>query len=309
MATDNQTSSLVINGNEFDCSTDITYSKPKINSKGGKNIPIRNTKSGKQLYLSTPLMMTWGVNQKDYDNKGVFTYDMSLQFPRESDPLNTDKTQAFLKNLSALEEKILTDAVANSKEWFNKSKMSREVLDALWTPLLKYPKGDDGEPDKSRSPTINVKIPCWEGDFKCELYNLQDEKIFPSEDETVDNAELIQKLVAKTQNVALLIECGGIWFANGKFGVTWRLEQGLVKPIVSLKGRCHIQLDSAERDTLSKSKAPESTSEPASTEVDDSDDDEVVKEGDEEVSEEAEPPAPAPAPVKKVVRRKKKAAA
>ena len=41
MATDNQTSSLVINGNEFDCSRDITYSKPKINSKGGKNIPIR----------------------------------------------------------------------------------------------------------------------------------------------------------------------------------------------------------------------------------------------------------------------------
>ena len=306
MATDNQTSSLVINGNEFDCSCDMTYSKPRINKNGGKNIPIRNTKSGKQLYLSTPLMMTWGVNQKDYDNKGVFTYDMSLQFPRESDPLNTEKTQAFLDNLAAMEEKILTDAVANSKEWFNKAKMSREVLDALWTPLLKYPKGDDGEPDKTRSPTINVKIPCWDGDFKCELYNLQDEKIFPSEDETVDNAELIQKLVAKTQNVALLIECGGIWFANGKFGVTWRLEQGLVKPIVSLKGRCHIQLDSSERDTLSKSKAPEQESEAASTEVQDSEDDEVVKEGDDEASEPAEAP---PAPVKKVVRRKKKAAA
>lgn len=309
MATDNQTSSLVINGNDFDCSRDMTYNKPKINSKGGKNIPIRNTASGKQLYLSTPLMMTWGVNQKDYDNKGVFTYDMSLQFPRESDPLNTEKTQAFLKNLAAMEEKILTDAVTNSKEWFNKTKMSREVLEALWTPLLKYPKGNDGEPDKSRDPRIDIKIPCWEGDFKCELYNLQDEKIFPSEDETVDNAELIQKLVAKTQNVALLIECGGIWFANGKFGVTWRLEQGLVKPIVSLKGRCHIQLDNSERDTLSKSKAPESTSEPASTEVDDSDDDEVVKEEDEEATEEADPPTPAPAPVKKVVRRKKKAAA
>jgi hypothetical protein len=312
MTTDNQTSSLVINGNEFDCSRDITYSKPRINKNGGKNIPIRNTKSGKQLYLSTPLMMTWGVDQKDFNNNGNFTYSMSLQFPRESDPLNTEKTQAFLENLAAMEEKILTDAVANSKEWFNKSKMSREVLDALWTPMLKYSKGDDGEPDKTRSPNLNIKVPCWDGDFKCELYNLQDEKIFPSEDETVDNAELIQKLVAKTQNVALLIECGGIWFANGKFGVTWRLEQGLVKPIVSLKGRCHIQLDSSELDTLSKSKAPESTSEPASTEVDDSDD-EVVKEGDEEaneeVSEEAEPPAPAPAPVKKVVRRKKKAAA
>lgn len=302
-----QTNSLVINGNEFDCNNDIRYNKPKINVKGGKNVGIRNSKSGKPLYLSTPLMMTWGVNQKDYDNKGEYTYNMSLQFPRELDPLNNEKTQAFLNNLSAMEEKILTDAVDNSKEWFNKQKMSREVLDALWTPLLKYPKTEDGEPDKDRPPRIDIKIPYWDNDFKCELYNLQDEKIFPSEDETVDNAELIQKLVAKTQNVALLIECGGIWFANGKFGITWRLVQGLVKPIVSLKGRCHIQLDSSERDTLSKSKAPETTSEPNSTEVDDSDDDEVVKEEDEEASHEANPPAPAPAPIKKVVRRKKKA--
>jgi hypothetical protein len=34
----------------------------------------------------------------------------------------------YYHNLSAMEEKILTDAVDNSKEWFNKQKMSRIVL-------------------------------------------------------------------------------------------------------------------------------------------------------------------------------------
>jgi hypothetical protein len=38
--------------------------------------------------------------------------------------------------------------------------------------------------------------------------------------------------------------CGGLWFANGKFGVTWKLYQGVVKPAQSLpKGQCHIKLD------------------------------------------------------------------
>ena len=63
---------------------------------------------------------------------------------------------------------------------------------------------------------------------------------------------LIQKLVAKTQNVALLIECGGIWFANGKFGVTWKLVQAIVKPRQSLAGKCHIELSCEEREVLNE---------------------------------------------------------
>ena len=39
-----------------------------------------------------------------------------------------------------LEAQIKADAIANSKDWFNKSKMSAEVVDALWSPMLKYPK-------------------------------------------------------------------------------------------------------------------------------------------------------------------------
>jgi hypothetical protein len=43
-----------------------------------------------------------------------------------------------------------------------------------------------------------------------------------------------------------MIQCGGLWFANGKFGVTWRLVQGIVQPKLSMRGRCHLSLTPSE---------------------------------------------------------------
>ena len=75
--------------------------------------------------------------------------------------------EAFLDSMKAFEQKIKDDALKNSKEWFGKSKMSAEVLDALFTPMLKYPKDKDtGEADYDRAPTLRVKIPFWEGEWK-----------------------------------------------------------------------------------------------------------------------------------------------
>ena len=210
-----------------------------------------------------------------------------------------------------MEAKIKADAAVNSKEWFNKASMSAEVLDALWSPMLRYPKGEDGEPDRTRSPSLNVKLPCWDGEFKFELYDLEENAIFPPEDQS-GSAEVLKKLITKTQNVALVIECGGIWFANGKFGVTWRLTQGVVKPLVTLKGKCHIKLDGATKKKLQEQKVAVQEEE-STTLADDSDDDEVELEQEQEQEVAVEEPAeveveatPPPAP-KKVVRRKKKA--
>jgi len=304
-------SSLIITGSEFDASANVEYNKPRINKSGGKNIALRNRETKKQLYLSTPLLMTWGVNENDFNKTGNYTYDMALQFPRETDAQYSDDTASFLNSLVELEAKIKADAAVNSKEWFNKASMSAEVLDALWSPMLRYPKGDDGEPDRTRSPSLNVKLPCWDSEFKFELYDLEENAIFPPEGGS-GSAEVLKKLITKTQNVALVIECGGIWFANGKFGVTWRLTQGVVKPLVTLKGKCHIKLDGATKKKLQEQKVPVQEEE-STTLADDSDDDEVELEQEQEqevaVEESAEveveaPPPPAP---KKVVRRKKKA--
>jgi hypothetical protein len=192
--------------------------------------------------------------------------------------------------MSAFEKKIKEDAIANSKEWFSKPKMTSDAVDALWTPILKYPKNKDTlEADLTRAPTIKVKLPFWEGTWKdLELYDTDMRPVFP---DSMNPALSPQDLIAKGSHIAVSIQCGGIWFANGKFGVTWKLFQAIVKPKMSLKGKCHIKLDDEDKTKMVSQVVP--------TDVDgDADGDDhhdnvsaVIEDDDEDVT-----PAPAPAP-------------
>ena len=294
------TQTMIVEGSAFNASTDITYTKPKINASGGKNVGILNTTSKKSTYLSTPLLMTWGVNEWVDDKTGRKSYDLSLQFPREQDSNFSNDTKLFLKNLSDLENKIKADAIANSKEWMNKTKLSEEVVDALWTPMLKYPKNQEtGDFDYSRAPTLRVKIPYYDDKFSVELYDMNEQQLFPDmEDDNTTPLTLIQK----SQNIAIVIQNGGIWFANGKFGTTWKLVQGVVQPRASLRGKCHIKLDSASKERMATATA--------SSDVDDDEEETAVADSDEEdeptVFQEVAKAVEVEVPVKKKVVRKKK---
>ncbi len=291
------TQTMIVEGSAFNASSDITYTKPKVNASGGKNVGILNTTSKKSTYLSTPLMMTWGVNEYVDDKTGRRSYELSLQFPREQDSNFSNDTKLFLKNLIDFENKIKTDAISNSKDWMNKTKLSEEVVDALWTPMLKYPKDQEtGDFDFSRPPTLRVKIPFYDEKFGVELYDMNEQQLFPDlDDESVTPLTLIQK----TQNIAIVIQNGGIWFANGKFGTTWKLVQGVVQPRASLKGKCHIKLDSASKQRLATSATSDNDDEQDTAVVDSDEEDVSVAE---EVAKVVEVEAP---PKKKVVRKKK----
>lgn len=238
---------MILDGTEFDSNNDFMYTKPKINASGGKSIGILNKHSNRGLLLNTPLMLTWGVNEYTDDKSQKTTYDMSLQFPKEE--YSNEVCEQFMKNMSNFENQIKADALKNSKEWMNKTKTSPEVIDALWTPMLKYPKDpESGESDHSRAPTLRVKLPVWDGQWNCELYNMEQECIFPNE-----SGHLPTTLIGKGTYVATVIQCGGVWFANGKFGVTWKLVQAVVKPKESLKGKCFISLSSNDKSLMEKS--------------------------------------------------------
>ena len=308
--TNTKASTMIADGTTFNASTDYIYTKPKVNASGGKSIGILNAKSIKGLYMSTPLMLTWGVNEYTDDSSGRKTYDMSLQFPKEE--YDTESVQKFLKNMIAFETKIKEDAIANSKDWMNKAKMSSEVVDALWTPMVKYPKDpNSGEPDLTRPPTLRIKFPLWEGEWKCELYDMEQAQLFPN-----DKGLFPPDLIAKATNVATVIQCGGIWFANGKFGVTWKLVQAVVKPKQSLTGQCFINLSNEDKEVLDKQVVDEdddtAASKHATVEVADSSSDEedepvepdVQETPKQEVKKEIEDAAPPPAPKKKIVRKK-----
>ena len=284
-------SKTILSGANFTPSSDIKYSKPKVDARGGKSVGILNAGSNSATYISTPLMLTWGINEYIDDKIGKITYDMALQFPSEE--YSKEDTTNFMNNMIEFEKKIKDDAIKNSKEWFGKAKMSEDAVDALWTPMLKYPKDkNSGEPDTDRAPTLKVKIPFWEGEWKTELYDVDQTAIFPDP----NGSSLTPKdLISKGAHVAVILLCGGIWFANGKFGVTWKLLQGVVKPKASIRGKCHIELSSEDKERMVQQSNTdvesddEDDNEPHnSTQVEDSDDDDV-KEEVAAVVEEAEP--------------------
>ena len=296
--------SQIVNVSDYNPSTDISYAKPKINAAGGKNITIMNTRLRKSTYLSTPLMLTWGMSEFKDDKSGKVSYELSLQFPNADYP--DEEGEMFLEKLKNFEERIKADAITNSKEWFNKPKMSADVVDALWTPMLKYPKNKETqEHDYTKAPTLRVKVPYWDGDWKIELYDMEEHQLWPST-KVSSPVELIPKLT----RVACVLQCGGIWFANGKFGVTWKLFQAVVKPPQSLRGTCHIKLSSNDRErmvqqTQADDEDVDEVDDSVQVQVQDSDDESsqpnVAVAASETVAEESS------ASRKKIVRRKKNA--
>ena len=244
-ATANQSSQQqvpIIQGVSFRPDTDIKYSKAKVNSSGGKSVGVVNAHTGQTLYLGTPLLMTWGIQEFVDEKTKKVSYDMALQFPSEE--YQSADSKAFLEAMMAFEKKLKADALVNSKDWFAKPKMTPDAVDALFTPVLKYPVDKSTcEKDASRAPTMKIKVPFWNNKWEgVEVYDADKVCLYPSSNPSVSPKDLITKM----SHVVTMVQCGGVWFANGKFGVTWRLVQGIVQPRLSMRGRCHLSLTPSE---------------------------------------------------------------
>ena len=228
----------IIQGVSFRPEHDIKYSKLKINPSGGKSVGIVNAHTGQSLFIGTPLLMTWGIQEFVDEKTKKVSYDMALQFPSEE--YQSADSKAFLQSMAAFERKLKADALVNSKDWFAKPKMTHDAVDALFTPVLKYPVDKvTCEKDISKAPTMKIKIPFWNNKWEgVEVYDANKVCLYPSSNPAVSPKDLI----TKQSNVVTMIQCGGLWFANGKFGVTWRLVQGIVQPKLSMRGRCHLSL-------------------------------------------------------------------
>jgi hypothetical protein len=265
---------------------DVDIGAPKLNKSGGKSANVIYLPTKKALYVNCQVpMLTWGATMFKDQQSGKETYDMAIQFPRKD--YSTPETDRLLTSFQALEEKIKAAAITNSVAWFNKKTMTPEVVNALWTPMLKYPKDpESGEPDVTKSPTLKIKLPMYDGKFECEIYDPAGNMLYPSKFEDTTPVDLIPKGV----NIVAIIQCGGLWFANGKFGCTWRLFQVVVQPKPSMKGRCLIATTPAP--------APAPAGRNAAVSQGDDEGEMVVVDSDEEEEEPAAAPAaPAPAVV------------
>jgi hypothetical protein len=237
----------IIDGTQFN-TDQIIFCAPKATAQGSKSINLISKTTKTSLTLSTPLMLTWGASdyKAEGEEKGNGRFEMSLQFP--SDEYKTEDTDAFFRNIQSLENKIKENALLYSKEWFGKVHKSSEVVDALWTPMLKYVKDKaTGDYDYTKKPTLRLKLPQWEGVWKSEIYDEEGNKLFPSTENSFTPVDYLKK----GTNVMCLIQFGGIWFVNGKFSANWKLIQAVVqKPRAVLQGQCFIKMKSQDKDKL-----------------------------------------------------------
>ncbi len=291
--------SFIVTPEQIVPSENLIYTKPKVNASGGKSVGIINSTTRRGVMISTPLMLNWGVNV--FEKDGGNSYSISLQFPREE--FTNDQIQAFFTMLQDMETQIKADALKHSRDWFGKQ-LTKEGIDLIWNPILKYPKDKDtGEADTTRQPTLKVKLPVWEGECKFELFDVNNEMLIPN-----DQGIMPEAFIAKASNIACILQCGGLWFANNNFGVSWKLYQGVVKQSETLKkGTCHVMLSSADKEQINKE--PKTENEPATNDVVvESDDEDDTQEDSGQNSSNEEEPEPEPEPEKpkkkRVVKKK-----
>ena len=94
--------------------------------------------------------------------------------------------------------------------------------------MLKVHKNKDtGEPSGLYPDTIRIKLPFYkkyneeEGKFAFDLFDCDSK-------EMVDKSAILQNL-QKGSSCKLLIENTGVYFVNGKYGLSWKVVQASVK--------------------------------------------------------------------------------
>ena len=306
----NSSTPVVLSVKDWNISN-IRYMQPKVNDRGAKSVNIISTQTNRSLHISTPRMMTWGI--ADFvDEKGESDgkFSMSLNFP--NDDYSTTATTDFLNKFKDFENQILDDAVKYSESWFGEV-MPREVIKHTFYPFLKYSKDKMTKKlDYTKPPSIRVKVPNYNNKWSLEIYDTKGNMIFPCDNENMTPMDF----VPKKSNVACVIQCGGVWITPKAFGVTWKVNQIVVKPneVQSVFGKCHVQLSTDEITALESAvvqdeavnEEEESVPAGTKTEVQDSDGEEEIapEPASQPVSETISEPVPVPvvAP-KKVVKK------
>lgn len=265
----------IVDGTNIDVNV-FSYSAPKAHASGGKVVNLYNKHFKESFTLSTPLMLTWGAQEGQEQGTGKPTgkWTMALQFPNTE--YSTPDAVAFLRSMRALESKIKADAIANSKEWFGKEIKSAEVIDEKFNVMLRHPKKAKGsvEVDETKPPTLTVKIPQWSGVWKPEIYDEDGEPLYINGKMNTHLSPL-EYLKPKT-HVICLLQCGGLWFVNGKISITWNLKQAIVqKPKATMEGTCFLRPKAADKEKMKALPPPEDEVDPdgaPTTIVADSDD-------------------------------------
>ena len=263
-------SSTVVQSSDFNTSN-ISFSQVKILDNGGKQAYLNY--GGRSLTMQTASMaVPYGMSV--FDKQGPVKYSVDLSFRGYED--KSSKVAAFYDAMTQLDEFMIDQGVKNSQAWF-KNKLTREVVEAFYTPVVRVSKDANGNP-KPYPPSFKVALKKRNGSDTFDVQTYDDQKR-PYEGVPLED------LLVKGAQVTVLVQCTGVWFAGSKYGLSWKAVQLRVDKLPeSIRGFAFADEDGASAPAASSSsRRPAPQPQPA--------------EEDEEVDDEEVFSAPAPAPV------------
>jgi hypothetical protein len=268
----------------------VNFGEPQSNSHGGKSLKIGYSQEGKFLIQAPPMYIPWDLTKEELKsdslnkdpktatNSGV-KYSMQLSFRgMDGNDANAKRLKAFHSMICELDNLLVETASVNSLTWLKMKSAPKPVVEALINSTIKVSKDTvSQEPDGKYPDSIKVRIPYYTKDDKLGC------AFFDKEGKQLTDMSVLNRLRRGTQ-VTCILECGGVYFSNGKFGMTWSLYQCAIKSESSNKipkGVCLITDSDDELDTSEVISSP--VHKPTSSQVsftsklvqDENDDDEL----------------------------------
>jgi hypothetical protein len=262
--------SNVVTSSNFN-SQKVSFTAMKSLDSGAKTAYV-NYDGGMFVIQTSSCRLPFGMSVFDKAGPVKHSVDICLTGYDEAG----SKAQQFYNTMLALDEFMIDQGVRNSKQWF-KSDLSRDVIKAFYTPVLKWSKDKDG----------NVKP--YPPNIKLNLKKKRDSDVFDvqcyDDQRTLYRNIPIEELLVRGTQMTSLIQCTGIWVSGGaKYGLSWKLVQAMITELPQ-NSRNFTFVDDGEaapRPVTRKAAAP------------------VADEVEEEEEEEFVPPPRKAAPVKQV---------
>ena len=271
----------------------IRFGNPKENKVGGRSIQVISTQTNRHIHLRTPVMRSFGIDVYTNAETGESDGKHTLSLIVEADAATG--RNLVKEKIEEFEDAVLDYVVANSESLFGEQ-MTKEMCSYTMFKTLKYPKiKNSKKPDLTRDPTMRAKVVNYSRGFEVEVYDTEQRLLFPSEDKDLTPMDFVKS----RSSVACVLQCTGIWIGGKGWGLSFKLNQCVVKPFVEdqgVYGRCHITLSDEDARALG---APSAESDSAGS---NNNNNNYVRDSDDE--EEAPAPAPAAAPKTKVVVKK-----
>jgi hypothetical protein len=276
--------STVVSPSAFKVSN-ITFSPVKTLESGGKQAYLNY--NGQPLLMQVgPLETPFGLSV--FDKQGPPKYSVDLKLRGYDDPTNHPKTATIYEAFNALDEYMLDQGVKNSVAWFKGAK-NREVLSELYTRNVRFSVDSEGN-RKPYPPTLKVQLRKRDSSKREDKFEVE---VYDDKKRSLDSVPLDDILV-KGAVLTTLIQCTGVWFAGGKYGLSWKAVQVRADKVPHrLQGFAFVEdgEDAADSTPVPKGQAVGGKF----AALHDSEDEEV---NDEEALAPAAPAKPAAAPVK-----------